>query len=155
MREKDIPVTELHQTNAEVGEMNEPEASKCPMGGDRSARPAGTTTREWWPNRLNLKVLAKHSVVANPLGGDFDYAEAFATLDLAAVKSDIAAVLTDSQDWWPADFGNYGPFMIRMAWHSAGTYRVQDGRGGAGAGQQRFAPLNSWPDNGRGPTSSS
>ncbi|MEO7448307.1 MAG: catalase-peroxidase, partial [Humibacillus sp.] len=113
------------------------------MGGDRSTRPAGTTTREWWPNHLNLKILAKHSVVTNPLGGDFDYAEAFAALDLAAVKSDIAVVLTDSQDWWPADFGNYGPFMIRMAWHSAGTYRVQDGRGGAGAGQQRFAPLNS------------
>ncbi|MCU1537070.1 MAG: catalase-peroxidase, partial [Humibacillus sp.] len=148
MREKDVPVTELHQPNAEVGEMNEPEASKCPVAGDRSKRPLGTTAREWWPNRLNLKVLAKHPVVANPLGGDFDYAAAFKTLDLDAVKADIAAVLTDSQDWWPADFGNYGPFMIRMAWHSAGTYRVQDGRGGAGAGQQRFAPLNSWPDNG-------
>ncbi|WP_404393677.1 catalase/peroxidase HPI [Humibacillus xanthopallidus] len=128
--------------------MNEPEAAKCPVAHDRSTRPGGTSNDEWWPNRLNLKVLAKNPAVANPLGEDFDYAAAFSSLDLAAVKADIAAVLTDSQDWWPADFGHYGPFMIRMAWHSAGTYRVQDGRGGAGAGQQRFAPLNSWPDNG-------
>ncbi|MFC7595244.1 catalase/peroxidase HPI [Terrabacter sp. GCM10028922] len=128
--------------------MNEPEAAKCPFGGDRTTRPAGTGNREWWPNRLNLKVLAKNPAVANPLGEEFDYAAAFNGLDLAEVKADIAAVMTDSQDWWPADFGHYGPFMIRMAWHSAGTYRVQDGRGGAGAGQQRFAPLNSWPDNG-------
>ncbi|CAN7280561.1 catalase/peroxidase HPI [Terrabacter sp. LjRoot27] len=128
--------------------MNEPEASKCPVAHDRSTRPAGTSNEDWWPNRLNLKILAKNPAVANPLGEDFDYAAAFNSLDLAAVKADIAAVLTDSQDWWPADFGHYGPFMIRMAWHSAGTYRVQDGRGGAGAGQQRFAPLNSWPDNG-------
>ncbi|WP_222594114.1 catalase/peroxidase HPI [Terrabacter aerolatus] len=128
--------------------MNEPEAAQCPVAHDRSTRPAGTSNEDWWPNRLNLKVLAKNPAVANPLGADFDYAAAFNSLDLAAVKADIAAVLTDSQDWWPADFGHYGPFMIRMAWHSAGTYRVQDGRGGAGAGQQRFAPLNSWPDNG-------
>jgi catalase-peroxidase len=141
-------VSELHHPNAEVGEMNEPEAAKCPFGGDRTTRPAGTGNREWWPNRLNLKVLAKNPAVANPLGEDFDYAAAFNSLDLTEVKADIAAVLTDSQDWWPADFGHYGPFMIRMAWHSAGTYRVHDGRGGAGAGQQRFAPLNSWPDNG-------
>ena len=134
--------------DAEVGEMNEPEAAKCPVAHDRSTRPGGTSNEEWWPNRLNLKMLAKNPAVANPLGDDFDYAAAFNSLDLAAVKADIAAVLTDSQDWWPADFGHYGPFMIRMAWHSAGTYRVQDGRGGAGAGQQRFAPLNSWPDNG-------
>ncbi|GAA2744631.1 catalase/peroxidase HPI [Terrabacter aerolatus] len=134
--------------DAEVGEMNEPEAAQCPVAHDRSTRPAGTSNEDWWPNRLNLKVLAKNPAVANPLGADFDYAAAFNSLDLAAVKADIAAVLTDSQDWWPADFGHYGPFMIRMAWHSAGTYRVQDGRGGAGAGQQRFAPLNSWPDNG-------
>src|SRR3954469_4850093 len=128
--------------------MNEPEASKCPVAHDRSTRPAGTSNQDWWPNRLNLKVLAKNPAVANPLGADFDYAAAFNSLDLAAVKADITAVLSDSQDWWPADFGHYGPFMIRMAWHSAGTYRVHDGRGGAGAGQQRFAPLNSWPDNG-------
>ncbi|WP_121035277.1 catalase/peroxidase HPI [Terracoccus luteus] len=128
--------------------MNEPEVAQCPVAHDRTSRPAGTTTTDWWPNRLNLKVLAKNPAVANPLGDDFDYPAAFETLDLDAVKRDIADVLTDSQDWWPADFGHYGPFMIRMAWHSAGTYRVQDGRGGAGAGQQRFAPLNSWPDNG-------
>ncbi|WP_344256214.1 catalase/peroxidase HPI [Terrabacter carboxydivorans] len=128
--------------------MNEPEAAQCPVAHDRSTRPAGTSNEDWWPNRLNLKVLAKNPAVANPLGEDFDYAAAFNSIDLAAVKADIEAVLTDSQDWWPADFGHYGPFMIRMAWHSAGTYRVQDGRGGAGAGQQRFAPLNSWPDNG-------
>jgi catalase-peroxidase len=107
----------------------------------------GDANREWWPNQLNLKILAKNPAVANPLGEEFSYAEAFKTLDLAAVKQDIAEVLTTSQDWWPADFGHYGPLMIRMAWHSAGTYRISDGRGGAGAGQQRFAPLNSWPDN--------
>jgi len=107
----------------------------------------GDANRDWWPNRLNLKILAKNPAVANPLGEEFNYAKAFKTLDLAAVKQDIAKVLTTSQDWWPADFGHYGPLMIRMAWHSAGTYRISDGRGGAGAGQQRFAPLNSWPDN--------
>jgi catalase-peroxidase len=107
----------------------------------------GDANRDWWPNKLNLKILAKNPAVANPLGEEFSYAEAFKTLDLAAVKRDIAQVLTTSQDWWPADFGHYGPLMIRMAWHSAGTYRISDGRGGAGAGQQRFAPLNSWPDN--------
>ena len=107
----------------------------------------GDANQDWWPNRLNLKILAKNPAVANPMGGDFNYAEAFNSLDLAAVKRDIAEVLTTSQDWWPADFGHYGPLMIRMAWHSAGTYRISDGRGGAGAGQQRFAPLNSWPDN--------
>jgi catalase-peroxidase len=107
----------------------------------------GDANLKWWPNRLNLKILAKNPAVANPLGEEFNYAEAFKSLDLAAVKHDVAAVLTDSQDWWPADFGNYGPLMIRMAWHAAGTYRISDGRGGAGAGQQRFAPLNSWPDN--------
>ncbi|MFC1405007.1 MULTISPECIES: catalase/peroxidase HPI [Streptacidiphilus] len=123
-------------------------AGGCPVAHGRAAHPTqGGGNRQWWPDRLNLKILAKNPAVANPLGEDFDYAEAFNSLDLAAVKQDIAAVLTDSQDWWPADFGNYGPFMIRMAWHSAGTYRISDGRGGAGAGQQRFAPLNSWPDN--------
>ncbi|MFD7002017.1 catalase/peroxidase HPI [Streptomyces mirabilis] len=124
-------------------------AGGCPVAHGRAAHPTqGGGSRQWWPERLNLKILAKNPAVANPLGEEFDYAEAFKTLDLAAVKQDIAEVLTTSQDWWPADFGNYGPFMIRMAWHSAGTYRISDGRGGAGAGQQRFAPLNSWPDNG-------
>jgi catalase-peroxidase len=139
------------QPDAVVGEMNEPEdAGGCPFGGaDRAPHPTqGGGNRGWWPDRLNLKILAKNPAVANPLGEDFDYAAAFNTLDLAAVKQDIEDVLTTSQDWWPADFGHYGPFMIRMAWHSAGTYRISDGRGGAGAGQQRFAPLNSWPDNG-------
>ncbi|MFF0885591.1 catalase/peroxidase HPI [Streptomyces sp. NPDC003456] len=121
----------------------------CPVAHDRAPHPTqGGGNRQWWPERLNLKILAKNPEVANPLGEDFDYAQAFQALDLAAVKRDIAEVLTTSQDWWPADFGNYGPLMIRMAWHSAGTYRISDGRGGAGAGQQRFAPLNSWPDNG-------
>ncbi|MEU9371809.1 catalase/peroxidase HPI [Streptomyces avermitilis] len=121
----------------------------CPVAHGRAPHPTqGGGNRQWWPERLNLKILAKNPAVANPLGEEFDYAEAFKTLDLPAVKQDIAAVLTDSKDWWPADFGHYGPFMIRMAWHSAGTYRISDGRGGAGAGQQRFAPLNSWPDNG-------
>ncbi|MFE5549168.1 catalase/peroxidase HPI, partial [Streptomyces sp. NPDC056534] len=121
----------------------------CPVAHGRAAHPTqGGGNRQWWPERLNLKILATNPVVGNPLGAEFDYAEAFNALDLAAVKRDIAEVLTTSQDWWPADFGNYGPLMIRMAWHSAGTYRISDGRGGAGAGQQRFAPLNSWPDNG-------
>ncbi|MFG2476171.1 catalase/peroxidase HPI [Streptomyces fagopyri] len=121
----------------------------CPVAHGRATHPTqGGGNRQWWPDRLNLKILAKNPAVANPLGEEFDYAEAFNGLDLTTVKRDIAEVLTDSQDWWPADFGNYGPFMIRMAWHSAGTYRISDGRGGAGAGQQRFAPLNSWPDNG-------
>ncbi|MCG8969450.1 catalase/peroxidase HPI [Streptomyces sp. CL12-4] len=125
------------------------EAGGCPVAHTRALHPTqGGGNRQWWPERLNLKILAKNPAVANPLGEEFDYAEAFASLDLAAVKRDIAEVLTTSQDWWPADFGNYGPLMIRMAWHSAGTYRISDGRGGAGAGQQRFAPLNSWPDNG-------
>ncbi|MCW3816163.1 catalase/peroxidase HPI [Micromonospora sp. DR5-3] len=123
--------------------------SRCPVAHGRAPHPTqGGGNRGWWPNRLNLKILAKNPAVANPLGAQFNYAEAFKSLDLAAVKRDIAEVLTTSQDWWPADFGHYGPFMIRMAWHSAGTYRISDGRGGAGAGQQRFAPLNSWPDNG-------
>jgi catalase-peroxidase len=119
----------------------------CPVVHGLTHPTKGDPNRDWWPNRLNLKILAKNPAVANPMGEGFNYAEAFNRLDLAAVKQDIAAVLTDSKDWWPADFGNYGPLMIRMAWHSAGTYRISDGRGGAGAGQQRFAPLNSWPDN--------
>ncbi|WJY54416.1 catalase/peroxidase HPI [Streptomyces chengbuensis] len=121
----------------------------CPVAHGRAAHPTqGGGNRQWWPERLNLKILAKNPAVSNPLGEEFDYAAAFKSLDLPAVKRDIAEVLTTSQDWWPADFGHYGPFIIRMAWHSAGTYRISDGRGGAGAGQQRFAPLNSWPDNG-------
>ena len=129
--------------------MNEERAGGCPVAHERAPHPTqGGGNRGWWPDRLNLKILAKNPAVANPLGEDFNYAEAFTTLDLAEVKQDIESVLTTSQDWWPADFGHYGPFMIRMAWHSAGTYRISDGRGGAGAGQQRFAPLNSWPDNG-------
>ncbi len=122
-------------------------AGVCPVAHGLVDPTKGDPNSQWWPNRLNLKILAKNPAVINPLGEEFDYAAAFKTLDLAAVKADIAAVLTNSQDWWPADFGNYGPLMIRMAWHSAGTYRINDGRGGAGAGQQRFAPLNSWPDN--------
>ena len=143
-------MSDTHETSAEVGEMNDPtEAKGCPVHGGRAPHPTeGGGNRGWWPDRLNLKILAKNPAVANPLGEDFDYAAAFNSLDLGAVKQDIADVLTTSQDWWPADFGHYGPFMIRMAWHSAGTYRISDGRGGAGAGQQRFAPLNSWPDNG-------
>jgi catalase-peroxidase len=134
--------------DAVVGEMNEESAGRCPVTNGRAPHPTqGGGNRGWWPDRLNLKILAKNPAVANPLGEEFDYAKAFESLDLAAVKRDIEELLTTSQDWWPADYGHYGPFMIRMAWHSAGTYRIHDGRGGAGAGQQRFAPLNSWPDN--------
>ncbi|MGC2331178.1 MAG: catalase/peroxidase HPI [Candidatus Acidiferrales bacterium] len=117
--------------------------AKCPFA---SAAPA-QTNRDWWPNQLDLRVLHQHSILSNPMGEGFDYAKEFKTLDLNAVIKDLQALMTDSQDWWPADFGHYGGLFIRMAWHSAGTYRIGDGRGGAGAGQQRFAPLNSWPDN--------
>ena len=117
---------------------------KCPF---HSTAGSGTTNRDWWPNQLNLKILAQHSERTDPMGEDFDYAQEFKTLNLAAVKQDLHALMTDSQEWWPADFGHYGPLFIRMAWHAAGTYRIGDGRGGAGSGQQRFAPLNSWPDN--------
>ncbi|UTV40269.1 catalase/peroxidase HPI (plasmid) [Ensifer adhaerens] len=116
-------------------------------GAQTSAQSPGTSNRDWWPNQLNLKILHQNSSLSDPMGEAFDYAEEFKKLDLPAVKSDLFALMTDSQDWWPADFGHYGPLFIRMAWHSAGTYRTGDGRGGAGAGQQRFAPLNSWPDN--------
>ncbi|WP_149549336.1 catalase/peroxidase HPI [Streptomyces marokkonensis] len=139
-------MTENH--DAIVTEPKAEEAGGCPVAHGRAPHPTqGGGNRQWWPERLNLKILAKNPAVANPLGEDFDYAEAFQALDLPAVKRDIAEVLTTSQDWWPADFGHYGPLIVRMAWHSAGTYRISDGRGGAGAGQQRFAPLNSWPDN--------
>ncbi len=118
--------------------------AKCPLNHTAGG---GTTNRDWWPNQLRLDMLHQHSSKSNPMGENFDYAKEFKTLDLAAVKKDLAALMTDSKDWWPADFGHYGPLMIRMAWHSAGTYRTGDGRGGGGRGQQRFAPLNSWPDN--------
>jgi len=118
--------------------------ARCPFS---AAAAVGTTNRDWWPDRLPLELLQQHSARSNPMGQAFNYAQAFKSLDLAALKQDLAALMTDSQDWWPADFGHYGPLFIRMAWHSAGTYRIGDGRGGAGRGQQRFAPLNSWPDN--------
>ncbi|MET7288014.1 catalase/peroxidase HPI [Streptomyces sp. NPDC005573] len=135
-------------TDPVIAEGKNEGAGGCPVAHGSTLHPtlAGGNDH-WWPEQLNLKVLAKDQPVANPLGADFDYAEAFLSLDLPAVKRDIAEVLTTSKDWWPADFGHYGPFMIRMAWHSAGTYRIRDGRGGGGTGQQRFAPLNSWPDN--------
>ena len=120
----------------------------CPMGGDFSVRSLlGRTNRDWWPDAIAIDILAPNGP-ANPMGEDYDYAEAFNALDYKALKSDLTALMTDSQPWWPADYGHYGPFFIRMAWHAAGTYRTGDGRGGANSGQQRFAPLDSWPDNG-------
>src|SRR5262245_53885046 len=116
--------------------------AKCPF-----QRTSGRLNQDWWPNQINLKVLHQQGPLSDPYGGEFDYAKEFASLDYQGLKKDLRALLTDSQDWWPADFGNYGPLFIRLAWHAAGTYRIHDGRGGGGHGQQRFAPLNSWPDN--------
>jgi catalase-peroxidase len=125
-------------------------SGECPFHGGALKKSAGGGTRnhDWWPNQLKLNILRQNSALSNPMGASFDYAAAFNSLDLAAVKADIVALMTESQDWWPADYGHYGPFFIRLAWHSAGTYRISDGRGGGGSGTQRFAPLNSWPDNG-------
>jgi len=138
--DQSVTVTDTEEAYAE-------EAATCPVIHAQPHPTSGSANRVWWPNQLNLGILKKNPVAGNPLGADFDYAAAFEALDLKTIKSEIDTLLTTSQDWWPADFGNYGPLMIRMAWHSAGTYRVTDGRGGGGAGQQRFAPLNSWPDN--------
>ena len=142
-----------HDTHAgEAAASTSNSESQCPfLNGSlqrATAAGGGSSNRDWWPNLLPLNILRQHSSLSNPMDPDFDYVEAFKQLDLEAVKQDLTALMTDSQDWWPADFGHYGPFMIRMAWHSAGTYRIADGRGGAGTGAQRFAPLNSWPDNG-------
>ncbi|PIX09443.1 MAG: catalase-peroxidase, partial [Flavobacteriaceae bacterium CG_4_8_14_3_um_filter_34_10] len=120
---------------------------KCPYMGEIKKQSAGTSNRDWWPNQLPLNILRQNSSLSNPMDEGFTYAEAFKSLDLQTIKKDIVTLMTTSQAWWPADYGHYGPFFIRMAWHSAGTYRISDGRGGAGSGNQRFAPLNSWPDN--------
>ena len=135
------------KTKGKTGDANK--SGKCPfMGGElKHVAGGGTLNRDWWPNRLRLNILRQHSALSNPMGDDFSYAEEFKTLDFDAIKKDLHDLMTASQDWWPADYGHYGPFFIRMAWHSAGTYRISDGRGGAGTGNQRFAPLNSWPDN--------
>src|SRR5437773_10979816 len=125
------------------GRTDDKDAGKCPV----MHTTAVMSNRDWWPNQLNIQVLHQHSALSNPMGAAFDYAKEFKSLDLNAVIKDLHALMTDSQEWWPADFGHYGPLFIRMAWHSAGTYRIADGRGGAGTGTQRFAPLNSWPDN--------
>ncbi len=137
-----------HSYNANANN-NTADESKCPFlnGELKQAAGGGTTNRDWWPNALNLNILRQHSELADPMDADFDYKKAFESLDLEGLKKDLRDLMTDSQDWWPADYGHYGPFFIRMAWHAAGTYRIADGRGGGGTGNQRFAPLNSWPDN--------
>ncbi|MGK0430731.1 MAG: catalase-peroxidase [Psychroserpens sp.] len=138
------------QSNSNVWDINETDASQCPFlsGTQKKTAGTGTKNRDWWPNELKLNILRQNGTPSNPMDADFDYAKAFSSINYAELKQDVIDLMTDSQDWWPADYGHYGPFMIRMAWHSAGTYRVGDGRGGASSGTQRFAPLNSWPDNG-------
>ena len=128
--------------------MSDTNEAKCPVLQSPHTATGSSANQHWWPNQLNLNILHQGAANSNPMGDDFDYAAEFKSLDLAAVKADLTALMTDSQEFWPADYGHYGPFFVRMAWHSAGTYRTHDGRGGGGAGQQRFAPLNSWPDNG-------
>ena len=140
-----ILVISIHRIRLEIQHMSS--ESKCPITGGSSTAVGTRSNRDWWPNQLNLRILHQHSSLSDPMGESFNYAEAFNSLDLSALKEDLYALMTDSQDWWPADYGHYGPLFIRMAWHSAGTYRTGDGRGGGGSGTQRFAPLNSWPDN--------